>query len=62
MAFRQPTVEDTLTGPVSFIAVGFGPDATFEGAIVAELERIEQSGMLRVMDLLFVRRDESGEI
>lgn len=51
-----------LTGPVSFMAVGFGPEATFEGAIVAELQRIEDSGMLRVLDVLFVRRDESGEL
>jgi hypothetical protein len=44
------------------MAVGFGPEATFEGAIVAELRRIEDSGMFRVLDLLFVRRDESGEL
>jgi hypothetical protein len=55
-------VEDTLTGPVSFMAVGFGPEATFEGRIVAELQRFDDSGMLRVLDLLFVRRDESGEL
>jgi Family of unknown function (DUF6325) len=59
---RHPTVEGTLTGPVSFMAVGFGPEATFEGRIVAELQRFEDSGMLRVLDLLFVRRDESGEL
>ena len=51
-----------MTGPVSFMAVGFGPEATFEGAIVAELQRFEDSGMLRVLDVLFVRRDESGEL
>lgn len=51
-----------MTGPVSFMAVGFGPEATFEGRIVAELQRFEDSGMLRVLDLLFVRRDESGEL
>ena len=62
MTVRYPTVEGTLTGPVSFMAVGFGPEATFEGRIVAELQRFEDSGMLRVLDLLFVRRDESGEL
>lgn len=51
-----------MTGPVSFMAVGFGPEATFEGAIVAELRRIEDSGLFRVLDLLFVRRDEEGEL
>jgi Family of unknown function (DUF6325) len=48
---------------VSFVAAGFGPDAAFEGRIVAELERFEQSGMVRVLDLLFVRRMAgSGEL
>ena len=44
------------------MAVGFGPEATFEGRIVAELQRFEDSGMLRVLDVLFVRRAESGEL
>jgi hypothetical protein len=53
-----------MTDPVvSFIAAGFGPDAAFEGRIVAELERFEQSGALRVLDVLFVRRmPGSGEL
>jgi hypothetical protein len=60
---RHPTLEGTVTAPVSFMAVGFGPEATYEGRIVAELQRIEDSGMLRVLDLLFVRRvPESGEL
>jgi Family of unknown function (DUF6325) len=53
----------TTIGPVSFVAAGFGPDAAFEGRIVAELDRFEQSGMLRVLDFLFVRRrPDTGEL
>jgi Family of unknown function (DUF6325) len=53
----------TAIGPVSFVAAGFGPEAAFEGRIVAELERFEQTGMLRVLDVLFVRRlPGSGEL
>jgi hypothetical protein len=33
-----PDREDTLTAPGSFITPGFGPEATFEGRIVAVLE------------------------
>jgi hypothetical protein len=45
------------------MAVGFGPEATFEGRIVAELQRFEDSGMIRVLDILFVRRvPETGEL
>jgi Family of unknown function (DUF6325) len=52
----------TADAPVQFIAVGFGPDAEYEGRILAELEKLENSGMLHVRDLLFVLRDESGEL
>ena len=53
----------TALGPVSFVAAGFGPEASFEGRIVAELERFEQSGTLKVLDVLFVRRlPGSGEL
>jgi hypothetical protein len=52
-----------MTNPVSLIVAGFGPEAAFEGRIVAELERLEQGGALRVVDLLFVRRDaDSGAL
>jgi Family of unknown function (DUF6325) len=52
-----------MTNPVSLLAVGFGPEAEFEGRIVAELERLERTGALRVVDLLFVHRvADSGEL
>jgi hypothetical protein len=52
----------TPLAPVSFVIAAFGPEATFEGQIVAELECFEQSGLLRVLDLLFVHRLASGEV
>ena len=36
-----------MSHAVSFVAAAFGPDAEFEGRIVAEVERFESSGMLR---------------
>ena len=47
----------TSVGPVQFIAVGFPADANYEGRIVAQIEKIEVSGPLRVLDVLFVRKD-----
>jgi hypothetical protein len=42
---------------------GFGADADFEGRLVGALERLESGGALRILDVLFVRRDaESGDI
>ena len=53
----------TSLGPVQFIAVGFPEDATYEGRIIAQIERIEVSGVLRVLDVLFVRKDPAtGEL
>jgi hypothetical protein len=50
-----------MTNPVSLIAAGFEPGAAFEGRIVAELERLENAGTLRVLDLLFVLRDAESD-
>ena len=53
----------TTIGPVQFIAVGFPEDATYEGRIIEEIQAIEASGSLRVLDVLFVRKDPStGEL
>jgi hypothetical protein len=49
----------TDVGPVQLIAVEFGPDARFEGRIVDELARLEDRSMVRVLDVLFVRKDEA---
>jgi hypothetical protein len=53
----------TKIGPVQLVAWGFGPDATFEGRIMAELVKLEQQGTIRILDLLFVQKDaESGDL
>jgi hypothetical protein len=51
-----------MSNVVSFIAAAFGPDARFEGRIVEEVQRMEQSGMLKALDVLFVRRTGTGEL
>jgi|tagenome__1003787_1003787.scaffolds.fasta_scaffold20952846_5 uncharacterized membrane protein len=50
-------------GPVQLVAVGFPPDAEFEGTIMAELERLESHETIRILDLLFVNKDaETGDL
>jgi hypothetical protein len=39
----------------------FGPDAEFEGQLVGALERLESGGALRILDVLFVRRDRQSD-
>ncbi|MGW8379740.1 DUF1269 domain-containing protein [Streptomyces sp. ODS28] len=48
-------------GPVQMLTLGFGAGAGFDG-IRSELELLEQSGQIRVLDLLFVEREEDGEL
>jgi uncharacterized membrane protein len=53
----------TELGPVQLIAAGFGADAQYEGRVAAELEKLEASGVLRVLDVLFVRKEpDTGEL
>lgn len=48
-------------GPVQLIVLGFSqPD--FHGEIIAELERLRESDMVRVIDSLAVYKDEQGEL
>jgi uncharacterized membrane protein len=50
-------------GPVQLLAVGFDPDASFEGKILDELERLERHETIRILDLLFVGKDaETGDL
>ena len=48
-------------GPVQLIVLGFSkPD--FHGEIIAELERLRESDLVRVIDSLAVYKDEAGEL
>ena len=48
-------------GPFQILVVDF-EDANFQGDIADELERLEEAGMLRVLDLAFVSKSRDGEI
>jgi uncharacterized membrane protein len=50
-------------GPVQLMAIGFGPEARFEGRIMDELDKLERHETIRILDLLFVRKDaETGDL
>ena len=48
--------------PLQVIAVSFGPGADFQGRVLAEVDRLQGRGVLRLVDLLFVAKNEDGEI
>ena len=51
-----------MPGPLQMIAVGFGPGADFGGRVLAEVDRLQGRGVLRLIDMLFVAKDEDGTI
>jgi hypothetical protein len=48
-------------GPFQILVVDF-VDPNFQGEIADELERLEDAGLLRVLDLAFVSKAPDGEI
>jgi uncharacterized membrane protein len=48
-------------GPIQIMVVGF-EDGEFSGEILAELRRLREHDIVRLVDLLFVAKDENGEI
>jgi uncharacterized membrane protein len=48
-------------GPVQILVVGF-EDGKFSGEILAELKRLREHDIVRLIDLLFVAKDDDGEI
>jgi hypothetical protein len=55
--------EMTTTVPTEMLAVSFGASAQFEGRIADEIDKLEQAGLIRVLDFLLVRRErDSGAL
>lgn len=48
-------------GPVQLLAIGFVPEAKFEGKILKELDKLDRMKTIRVLDLLFVKKDQKTE-
>jgi uncharacterized membrane protein len=49
------------TGPVEYIIVAF-PGNKFTGEIAPELVALVQSGTIRVLDLIFIGKDDDGNV
>jgi len=49
-------------GPVQVLVVGFDEDAQFKGEALAELKRLSEADIVRVIDLLVVHKEEDGSI
>lgn len=50
-----------ILGPLEYIVVGFEGNR-FTGQILPELRAAREKGIIRVIDLLFIKKDENGDI
>jgi DNA-binding CsgD family transcriptional regulator len=51
-----------MPGPLQVIAASFRAAADFQGRVLAEVGRLQGRGVLRLVDLLFIAKNEAGEI
>jgi len=51
-----------LVGPIQLVVIGFPPEAEFRGEILRAFANIRGRGVIRVIDALFVRKDDQGRI
>jgi uncharacterized membrane protein len=61
MSSADTSAAPTIVGPVQVLVVGFGDDR-FTGEIMPELKRLREHDVIRLIDLLFVTKDKSGNI
>ena len=48
-------------GPVDYVAIAF-PGNKFSGAIVPEIKKLQDSGTIRVLDLVIISKDGEGNV
>src|SRR5690349_6058442 len=48
-------------GPVEYIVVGF-PGNRFDGHIAPELAKLVEAGTIRILDLVFITKDDDGDV
>ena len=51
-----------MPGPLQVIAVSFRPGSDFEGRVLDEVDRLQGRGVLRLLDMLFLAKDQDGTI
>jgi DNA-binding CsgD family transcriptional regulator len=51
-----------MPGPLQVIAVSFGPGSDFQARVLAEVDRLQGRGVLRLLDVIFVAKNEDGTI
>ena len=50
-----------MMGPVEYLVIEF-PGNQFKGEIVPALAELTENGTIRILDLLFIKKDEEGNV
>jgi hypothetical protein len=58
MPFEENAMSDT-TGPVQILGVSFPEGTRFEGHIADQIDQLEQSNTIRVLDFVFLHLDDA---
>ena len=61
MTIEVQRESERVMGPVDFLVVLF-PENKLTGAIAPEIRKLEDAGIVRVIDLLIIRKDNDGNI
>ena len=59
LGLDQPVMESM--GPIQMTSFAF-PGNSFKGEILPELEKLKKAGIVRIVDMLLVRKDELGNV
>ncbi|WP_292463247.1 hypothetical protein [Methanolobus sp.] len=51
-----------MLGPIQLLAIGFETNERFKGDSLRELNEVRSRGVIRLLDMLFVMKDEEGNI
>ena len=51
-----------MPGPLQVIAVSFSPGSDFQTRVLAEVDRLQGRGVLRLLDVIFVAKNKDGTI
>src|SRR5438270_7571865 len=51
-----------MPGPLQVIAVSFSPGSDFQARVLAEVDRLQGRGVLRLLDVIFGAKNEDGTI
>lgn len=48
-------------GPIQFVAIEF-PGNQFKGEVIPELREVVDKGLIRIIDLVFIKKDRHGNV